>query len=316
MHRFVVASFVVACGGAQQGAGNEQVVLCPAGSMLDPQKKACVAMEGAKPVATDDASEGHLEQPRPHGGAIGVDVTCSFAHGWVALLPASEYPKDDEFLMQALIGFAQEPTFWQGQADYKAFEPYAAKQCGQTPTHLSAAAAGDYYLLAGEEGTFSLKGKYDKNGVRRKITVTSATNVSLAPGDLTFTWDCISCPWVVFRGDDGRDLDAFVVLANRRGSARRGSDTYLVRHVPVRGGLVSLRVVEIEREETHLDSLVLRVGGRRLVATAGALERDDGAEVELGPHTQITATYRVPRAAASHGFVDVELEATGYYDPL
>jgi len=308
----VVSLGLLACGGASQGAKSSSVVICPAGSLLDPQKQACVAMEGAKPVATDTAeTETHVEPVVHRAASLGVDVSCSFEKGWVALMPASEYPKDDEFLMQALIGFAQDPSFWTSQADYKSFEPYAAKPCTATPTHLAASAPGDYYLLAGQEDTFSLRGKYDKNGVRRKIAVTSPTTVSLSPRDLTFTWDCISCPWVVVHGEGGRDLEPFVVLANRRGRSRRGSDVHVVRHVPVAGGLVALRVVEIERERTHLASLVLRANGRRLVATAGAL---DGGDVELGPRTQVTATYRVP--GMNEGFVDVEVEATGYYDPL
>jgi len=304
MRGWVMVLGLVACGGPTQGARNEPVVLCPAGSMLDPQKNACVAMDAAKPV-DDGTSQGHLEQPRPHVASIGVDVTCSFSHGWVSLVPAGEYPKDDEFLMQALIGFTQEPSFWTSQEDYKAFEPYAAKACSATPVHLTAAAPGDYYLVAGQEGTFNARGRYDKNGVRRKLTVSSSTTVSLGPNDLTFTWDCISCPWVVFRGR-GRDLEPFVVLASRSGRDRRGTDARVVRQVPVVSGRVTLRVVEIEPEETHLESLVLRANGHVLRSTTS--ER----ELRLGPNTQATLSYLVP--GVSDGLVDVEVETTGYYD--
>jgi hypothetical protein len=305
----------VACGGPSQGAKSSEVVICPAGSVLDPQKQQCVAMEHAHPVDTGEATEGHVVNPALRAANLTLDVACAFPKGWVALLPASEYPKDDEFLMQALIGFTQDPSFWSSQSEYKQFAPYAAKSCGSSPVRLVAPAPGDYYLLAGQEDTFSLRGKYDKNGLRKKITLTAPTSMVLSARDLTFTWDCISCPWVVFRGA-GRDLEPFVVLANRRGRDRRGTDVHRVARVPVQDGLVTLRVVEIEREATHLDALVLRVNGQRLVASSNALDRDDGTELRLGPRTQATVTYRVPGAANPDGFVDVEVEATGYYDPL
>jgi hypothetical protein len=331
-----------ACGGPTHGAQAEEIVICPAGSVLDPQKHQCVAMEGARPVATeeDDAgaepvataaptvSAAPTAAPTvsatataappplpPPGSGIAVDVRCAFPQGWVALLPASKYPKDDEFLMQALIGLTKDPGFWSGLAEYRSLHPYKATRCAGSPTRLLAPRAGDYYLLAGQEGTFSLRGKYDKNGVRRRMHLTASTTVSLTARDLTHTWDCISCPWIVFRGDGGRDLEPFVVLANRRGRMRRGTDVHAVRRVPVVAGRITLRVVEVEQEQTHLDSLVLRVSGRRLVPAAGSvLARDDGAELRLGPHTQATVTYAVP--GVTDGVVDVEVSASGYYDPL
>lgn len=296
---------VAACGGPR-AAQPASLTICPAGTMLDPQKNECVAMEPVAPVATDASATPILRPSPPPSATLAVDVTCNFQKGWVALLPASEYPKDDSFLMQALIGLTKEPSFWSPLADYQSLHPYAAQACAASQsTHLVAQAPGDYFLLAGQEDTFSQRGRYDKNGVRRKMTLTSSTQVTLAPRDLTYTWDCISCPWIVFRGS-GRDLEPFVVLANRRGRARRGTDVKLVPHVPVVGGRVTLRVAEIEREETHLESLVLRVGGRALARTSPPLR--------LGPGTQTTMSFAVPGVA--DGVVDVEVEATGYYDPL
>jgi hypothetical protein len=236
-----------------------------------------------------------------------VDVKCTFSSGWVSLLPVGKYPKDDQFLMQALIGFTKEPSFWNGLSEYRAIQPFAAKRCnGTTVTRLVAPAAGDYYLLAGQEGTFSARGAYGNNGVRRKITVNASTTVNLAPTDLTHTWLCISCPWIVFRGEGGRDLEPFVVLANRRSRDLRGTDRRRVEHVPVEGGRVALRVMEVENETTHLESLRLFVNGAALDATRPALR--------MGPRTQVAMDFVVPNV--TNGFVDVEIEATGWYDPL
>lgn len=345
----VVMGLVLGCGGGQ-GSNKEaqSVMICPAGSVLDPQKQSCVAMEGARPVAAPDAgAEGPGETvaasvtrdagtqttaiavtpdagsvvtpapppPPPPGSGFAVDVQCTFTHGWVALLPANKYPKDDQFLMQALIGLTSDPSFWNGLTEYRPLHPFAAKSCGSGWTRWTAPAAGDYYLLAGQEGTFSSRGAYSNNGVRRKITVRASQSISLGAGDLTHTWLCISCPWIAFADGRGGDLEPFVVLAHRNAREKRGTDTRRVAHVPVVDGVIRLRVIEVEQEESHLDRLVLRVDGRELVpAPRSALAKDDGAEVRLGPHTQVTVTYAVPGHA--DGFVDVELEATGYYLPL
>jgi hypothetical protein len=225
----------------------------------------------------------------------------------VTLLPVAKYPKDDQFIMQALIGLTKEPNMWTGMTDYRPLHPFAAKRCNATAvTRLLAATAGDYYLLAGQEGTFSTRGAYSNNGVRRKITVNASTTINLAPSELTHTWLCISCPWIVFRGEAGRDLEPFVMLAHRRSRDLRGTDRRRVAHVPVIDGRVSLRVIEVENEVTHLESLRLFVNGSPLGAPRSALR--------MGPHTQVALDFAVPNVTS--GFVDVEVEATGWYDPL
>lgn len=346
MHRLPWLALVVwiaACGGSSSQT-QAQITLCPTGSVLDPQKNACVAMEGVQPVVPDVASasvplaasvsvsvatSASVSVPvapsasvsvavaapptlPPPTSGFAVDVRCTFPSGWVALLPAGKYPKDDQFLMQSLIGLTKEPGFWSG-TEYRALHPFAAKRCTAGAfTRLPAPTAGSYFLLAGQEGTFSARQAYDKNGVRRQMTIGATTSVTLAPTDLTYTWVCISCPWVVFRGEGGRDLEPFVVLANRAGRARRGTDSRRVSHVRVDGGRIVLRVMEIEDETTHLDALVLRVGDRELRPEM-ALAKDDGVELRLDRGTQSTVTYAA--AGMTNGFVDVEIVATGYYDP-
>jgi hypothetical protein len=219
--------------------------------------------------------------------------------------------------MQSLIGLTEDPSFWSGLAEYRPLHPFAAKRCGPGSwTRLPVPSGGDYFLLAGQSGTFSARGNYEKNGVRRKVTVRASVEVTLAPADLVHTWVCISCPWVVLSDGRGGDLEPFVVLAHRSARRRRGTDVHLVEHVPVSGGTIRLRVVEVEREITHLDRLVLRVGGRDLapLGAGAALAVDDGTEVTLPPRTEVGMTYAVP--GVRDGFVDVEVAATGWYDPL
>jgi len=317
---------MLACGGPSSGTQSQAVVICPSGSILDPQKQLCVAMEPTKPVVVDEsvasgsatvtvasasASTAVATPPipplPPPTSGFAVDVQCAFTKGWVTLLPVNKYPKDDQFLMQSLIGLTKDPSFWNGLPEYRVLQPFAAKRCNPTsPTRLLAPTAGDYYLLAGQEDTFSLRGTYDKNGVRRKITVNATQAITLGASDLVFTWLCISCPWVVFGGEHGRDLAPFVVLANRRGRRARGSDVHAVAHVPVVSGRVVLRLMEVEEEDTHVDALVLRASGHELTP-------DARTALDLAPHTQVTLSYIVP--GVSSGFVDVEVEATGYYDP-
>jgi hypothetical protein len=305
--------------------------------VLDPQKNQCVAMAGIEPVVPEptatvvatattstpivatasasvavpivSASVATTAAPPPlppPASGFAVDVRCTFTHGWVALLPAGKYPKDESFLMQSLIGLTKEPSFWSG-TEYRALAPFAAKRCGASAyTRLAAPAVGSYFLLAGKEGTFDANGAYDKNGVKRQMTVSASTTVTLTPTDLTHTWLCISCPWIVFRGADGRDLEPFVVLANRRGASALGTDAHRVAHVPVHDGRITLRVIEVEDELTHLNALTLRVGDRELHAAAF----DRALEIDRGK--QVTLTYAVPNAT---DFVDVDVLATGYYDP-
>jgi hypothetical protein len=245
-------------------------------------------------------------------------VSCDFPGAWISLLPVAAYPRDDQFLMQSLIGLTQDPKFWKS-ADpaYAKLAPHAAQRCTASGTGF-AVPAGDYWVLAGQEGTFSAKGKYDKNGVKRKVTVPAAPGAlttALHTADLVHTWLCISCPWVEIEG-----LAPFVVLRHRSSVERRGTDVIKLTHVPVHEGRVRVRVSEREPETTFLDALVLRVGGRTLVPTRGGdrspLAAADGAPVVIERGGAITVEYAVPAELVSaDGAVDLEIVATGHYEP-
>ena len=356
----VLAVVPGSCGGTQEKAeGPGQVaVICPEGSVFDPSRNFCVAqslLAVAQPTATATASRDAGAAPRvgtpvtvnpfapadagapvavavdagavatpPPSGSLSVTVTCGFAKGWVSVLPASKYPKDDSFLMQALIGFTQDPRFWNAEAEYAPIKPYAARPCGASPTSIRVPAAGDYFVLVGQEGTFATKGTYDKNGIRRKVTIGAAgASFAFTSADLVFTWLCISCPWVRFEDAAGNVTASFVVLANRRARDLAGTDRIAVQRVPVVDGRVRLRLLEREDEVSHVDELVLELrandgstvrllphrGGRR-----SALASRDGVTVELSRGTEVLVDYDVP--AGSPELVDLSVVATGYYDPL
>lgn len=304
---------------------------CPDGSAFDTAKGFCVA--APLPTIAEPARTGTLGRvalPGSSGTTAPIQappvrlantnavVACDFPDGWVSLLPVAAYPRDDQFLMQSLIGLTQDPKFWKS-ADpaYAKISSWAAQRCTSGGVAF-AVPAGDYWVLAGQENTFGAKGKYDKNGVRRRVTVPAspaALTLTLRAADLTHTWLCISCPWVEIAG-----FAPFVVLRHRSSRAERGTDTVALARVPVRGGRVRLQVSEREPETTFLDALVLRAGGRTLFPAAGGarspLAAADGVPVVIERGGAVTVDYTIaPELVSADGTVDLELLATGHYEP-
>jgi hypothetical protein len=302
--------------GAPKGAPLRpaQIVICPDGSSYDPTHNQCVATSPLTPPAPTAPTK-----PARPSGSGSVAVRCAFRDGWVSVLPVDAYPSDDSFLMQALIGLSDEPSFWQSQSEYADLEPYAARKCTDQQQRFEVD-AGDYFVLVGEANTFQRRGRYDRNGYRRRMHVSpgAPTDLTVRESDLTLTFNCISCPFVSFvDGATNRFLPAFVVLAYRNSPARRGTDRVKVRSVPVSNGRIRLRVAEADHEVSHLDQLVIEVAGNRLAPLPGgsqsALAQSDGVGVQMRRGTQITVEYEV--AGMRDGAVDVEVVASGYYEP-
>lgn len=292
-----------------------QIVICPDGSSYDTIHNTCIASgsitgpsaSSRPPAATRDSD-------------ASASVRCNFPNGWVSLIPVDAYPADDTFLMQALIGFAQEPEFWTSQSEYADLEPYAARRCSEAPETF-AVPAGEYFVVVGEADTFGRRGSYDRNGHRRRVRLnpSSPQELTIRRADLTLTWSCISCPFVSFLDHaSGRWLPAFVVLAYRDSASKRGTDRVAALRVPVRNGRITLRVAEAEREVTELDQLVIESAGNVLFPVRGgrssALASIDGVGVRMAPGTQVDVQYEVP--GLTEGFVDVHVIAHGHYDPL
>jgi len=292
-----------------------RIVICPEGSSYDPSRNVCVATATVQPADGATATA----PAATDAGPADIAVACSFTNGWVAVLPVDRYPEDDSFLMQALIGMSEDPAFWANESDYASLRPYAAKPCSRQAQHFRVA-AGAYYVLAGETGTYSRRGAYARNGYKRRVQVSSSSpvSVSIARSDLTHTWDCISCPFVAFLDPwSGRWLPAFVILAHRDAPSKRGTDRYSIENVPVRSQRVRLRVVEAEHEVSRIDQLVLEIGGHphfpRQGGVRSALAAADGTDVELSRGRQIEVDYDVPGVA--DGTVSVRVVAHGHYEP-
>lgn len=344
----LLAALALACGTAvsqPERPKNEVLLVCPEGSVFDPQMGFCIARAQATPpqvatatVAPSDAgpappatsdpfarplptatatATAAAALPPPPAGTLAIDVTCAFANGYVTVLPVAAYPRDEDFVMQALIGFSTDPSFWKGLGQYKPLMPYAARPCSTTPQRFPVASGADVYVLVGQADTFSTKGKYDRNGMKQRLHVTASTTIAATMSSLTHTWLCISCPWVVVSDERG-PREAFVMLGGMDEEKKRGKDTRLVRDMPVREGKVRFDVREGEDEETRLDAfwLVVRDAQGREHALApvvgSALAVDDGLEVRLRKGGQIKLEYDVS-AYATGDAIDARLEASGYY---
>lgn len=299
-------------------AREDPVVVCPAGSQWDAAKGVCLAVADVPPPPKEETPVATPEVKTDVGGTI--SVACSFSNGWVTVMPVAKYPRDDQFLMQALIGLTEEPSFWMKEREYVPLAPYKAKRCTKTPVAFSVA-KGAYWVLAAEAGTFAARGDYTRNGFKKKMDLDpdAPQAVSLKASDLTHTWLCVSCPWVAFldpfAAPAGAYLPSFVVLKNRRSKADRGTDR-VATSIPVKGGVARLQVIEAEREVTHLDELALEIEGKIVLPAPGkrsALAADDGIEVEMARGKRVEVTFEVDGVPdGTHaGFVI----ATGHYEP-
>jgi hypothetical protein len=298
------------CGAAAAGDKPPQVVICPEGSKWDEAANGCIATQAMEPLVADPA-------PPPPSAAAAIHVRCNFQNGWVAVMPVDAYPAEEGFLMQALIGFTEEPAFWRGIAEYKDLERFAAQPCSSQGRDFDVEPGG-YFVLVGEANTFGARGDYKDNGFKRRVTVDGPVSITVNPRDLTHTWLCISCPWVVPLDPDSGAWDrAFVVLAHRNRRELRGTDRVRVEGLRVNHGRLKLRIVEAEREVSHIDQLVVEVGGHTLLPARGgalsALARADGVDVTLGRGRQIELTFEVP--GLEDGIVDAVVVAHGHYEP-
>lgn len=325
---------LVACGGAVPSGKSSpvasEVVLCPSGSTYHAGENRCVASSPLaltpRPAAPPSVSTAPPEPPPVPAETDGrVDVRCRFSKGWVAVVPKGVYPADDAFLMQSLIGLAEEPEFWQKLPEYAPLEPYKARPCTSGGVSIGAP-AGDVLVLVGEADTFTSRQKYARNGLKKKVTLKKGEPLVLEVDrkDLVHSFSCISCPWVHFEGSPDVSTRPFVMLARRASRAERGRDTRTLR-VPVVNGRVRVVLEEHEHEVTHLDALDVTANGERLrpvlptdapLGARFALDADDGLEVLVERGARIAVDYHVPTDATGDTTLEITVGATGYYLPL
>ena len=267
-------------------------------------------------VTVAEANGGEPGPAVPSGAPAAVEVSCSFKEGWVAVLPADLYDPGEGFLMQALIGFTEDPSFWAGESDLAKYKPYAAQRCTRNSRRVERP-AGEYMLLVGQANTFGQRNDYRDNGLIKKIVVDArrTKRFSIGVRDLVDTFVCISCPYlVVFR--DGKAVEVGQVLKDRYSTRRYGTD--VVKTVAdVEGGVLRLRIDEREPETTYLDAVVVRVGGRTLAPLKGvvpAVRAADRSAAKLSMHESMEL--RFDAAHLPDGPVEVEIAVSGHYEPV
>ncbi len=251
----------------------------------------------------------------PRTGPAHVAVACQFTDGWVSVLPTELYDPGEEFLMQALIGLAEEPSFWE-QAGYGRFRDHRATRCTDRGTTVDVP-TGSHYLLIGWANQFSVKGQYRDNGYLEQITLQpgETRHFKITTDRLTHTWLCISCPYLLAHGAGGLD-ELGQVLVDRYTRRRKGTDVVQAQ-VAVRDGRVTLTIAEREPEITHLDAIEVTTANRRLslaLAAPAALRQIDGQDLQLSLGEQLDLVFEAP--AIPDGLIDVEIHVTGHYEPV
>lgn len=246
--------------------------------------------------------------PKPVAKSGTVTVHCRFTDGWVAALPRAMFDKKQEFTMQALIGFAEDPAFWGTVEEFQRLRPYAAKPCTDAAAVFENVGP-DWILLVGKANTFDQTNGYGINGAIRDIH--GATEISLAAGDLNMSWPCISCPRLYAWTGTAWDLRG-EVLIDVIGAGAETTQRRPIGKVRVAKGEVRLRLAEEEDEVSHVDALVLEIRGQR-VAPAGPLASRDGVRATLKRGDALELRYAVN---LPDGDYDATVAATGYYIPL
>ena len=252
---------------------------------------------------------------RPPAGPGTLRIACTFEKGYVSVIPTAAFASVEDYLMQALIGFREDPAFWRKEAEYRHLEPYAARPCAPGGTVFELP-AGRYVVVAGWAGRYEVQGKYKDNGFIRTLDLEPGRDaaLTLTPAEMKHTWNCISCPFLaVLHG--GRFVEHGHVLSERYTRGRRGTDVRRAR-ADVRSGRVRLRISEREPEVTHLDAVEVWLGGQRLRPenAPDALRAADGQVLRLHLGESIELTFAAP--GVPDGEAEVEIRVTGHYEPL
>jgi hypothetical protein len=274
--------------------------------------------EGAAPEApaASDPAPKTVVVPKPKGPAPApkksepsLTVTCAFADGWAAAIPAAVY-KSDEGLMQKLIGLTEDPGFWKGEAGHLA--AYAAKRCLPDRPLAFEVQSGKYYLVVGQANTFDNRGAYKNNGLTKVLDISGAASLSISAGDLTDTWLCISCPYVyVWNGVEFEYRTE--VLVDVIGPGAEKSQRKEIGSVPVIKGVVRILLSEEQEEISHVDEIRLQIGGKEYSTTTKALADDDGRYLVLHDGESQELVFPVD---LKDGEYPAAVVANGYYIPV
>jgi len=247
------------------------------------------------------------------------EVWCDFGKGYAALVPKALYDPNERFLMQILIGLHEESDTFDGE-EYAKYKPYAATPCeGDINGQFTDVKPGEYMLLVGWVGRYSVDNSYENNGWKKAITLKGGDVFStrLKDGDMTHSWACISCPFLSMATGKGW-VELGQVLRNRRSPRLGGTDTVSLT-AEVKAGVVTLRLDEKEPETTYLDAVSLTIGGK-VAPRIGASTNDRISAVDGRFHTMVMGDSLVLEFAAPKGVADGPVKATlsisGHYVPV
>jgi hypothetical protein len=294
----ILGAVLVACPIALAGCGGKQTT--PQNNLENKGDDGVLQADGPSSEYKGDPSKGALE------------VACNFDDGWVAVIPRDVYgDTQDEFVMQALIGFAVEPGFWNTLAEYKKFAPYAAQKCGAKGT-LKELEPGQYVMLVGWANQFEKTG-YKNNGRIETITIEAAKKIEkrISTSDLDQDMPCISCPFLLIK-QDGEFVELGQILIDRYIASKQGTDARETR-AQVENGLITVMLAEREPEVSYIDAIEVWYQGKPLRPHAGvpsALHAVDGAMHILRMGDSVTAMFHAP---IENGSLPVEIRVNGYY---
>jgi hypothetical protein len=178
-------------------------------------------------------------------------------------------------------------------------------------------ARGDYAVIVGMPSLDADSASFQATAFTRTISVRAKSELVMVDG-YAFGGST-HCPFARFV-DAASDAasDTHVLLEWRASADRAGTDRVRFPGVPVRGGVVRLRVFEIEDDIAHLDRVVVERDGHALEAIdegeSRPLAHEDGVMVDVPNGRAIELAYRVP--GVRDGAIDVEVVASGWYRPL
>jgi hypothetical protein len=225
-----------------------------------------------------------------------VHVRCHFEKGVAALVSEDEFRKADEYLMEELVS---------GDSGEQ-----RTKACGPDGVSFDVP-AGRYELMVGQTDTYTDKRGYAHNGFKRALDVAGPIELDLHEAELTDTFPCISCPYLYVWDGTGY-VPRGQVLRDIRSPAAEREERTPIQAIVV-GKAIRLRLAEEEDEVSHVNALLLEVGGKLVAPDVSALATADKSYGELHTGESVELRYAVD---LPDGPVPVTVVATGYYVPL
>ena len=188
----------------------------------------------------------------------------------------------------------------------------------KTPTVFSDLREGKYTLVVYNPSSSS-DGSSADGVVFESLNITSDSKFSFSFGPSDFKdWNCLSCPWLyVF---DGKDyVRKTEILKDLVGEEARQTTRYTIQSEAVVDGKLKIKIQEEKEEITHLDQLLIDIGGKKYPAcqingiTKAQLTASDNNFILLKKGESIELEFNLPKNLPAG--TALTLESEGYYIP-